>query len=94
MSTAYSARMLGAALEPAVRGDDRDGRGREDDRLAETREQIGGQKPVEDRAGVCRRADQRDRRRDQNRDREPVDHASSRAALRMQRPASGRSRRR
>ena len=54
-------RMLGSALEPAVRCDDRDGGRWEDDRLAEAREQVLGDEPVEYRPGMGWRADQRGR---------------------------------
>ena len=47
--------MLGIALEPAVRGDDRDRRREEDDRLAERREEVGRDLAAEDRPGVGRR---------------------------------------
>ena len=78
ISTAYSARMLGLAFEPAMRGDDRNGRGGEHDCLAEAREQVGGDEPVEHGPGVRRCADQGDRRAEQQGDREPIDEPDPR----------------
>ena len=59
--------MLEPALEPAVRGDDRDRGGEEDDQLAERAEAVGDDQAAEQGAGVLRRADQGDARAEQQR---------------------------
>ena len=73
-------RMLIVPLKPSVRGDDGHSGGREDDRLAEAGEQIGGDHSLEQGTGMRRSANQRDACGHQQGNGQPADHPRAAAA--------------
>ena len=68
--------MLGIAFEPAVRRDDGDRGGEENDGLAERAEHVGRDQTAEHAAGVGRRTDQREGRDDEKCDGGPTGHTA------------------